>query len=278
MTESIRNAINSIYNSNDSPWRVFLDKKDIEHWVEKLVGWLFRTNTKLNDFGHFEATAMELHKSLRSFLLSVGYTADSVDETADQSFASLPEIRDSLSHDLDAIIEFDPAAKSKSEVLLAYPGFFAIAVYRISHMLLQANIPILPRLMSEFAHSRTGIDIHPGALIGKRFFIDHGTGIVIGETCVIGDNVKIYQGVTLGALTVSKDAAMQKRHPTIEDNVTIYANATILGGTTVIGKNAVIGGNVWLTSSIPSHAVAFHKSDIVVKSSPGFTEAINFSI
>ena len=152
---------------------------------------------------------------------------------------------------VQAAVVGDPAAKSTEEVIVSYPCLDAILTYRIAHFLSVNGIPVIPRIMSEHAHGKTGIDINPGAQIGERFFIDHGTGVVIGETCVIGDNVKIYQGVTLGALSVKKELQDKKRHPTIEDNVTIYANATILGGQTVIGKGCTIGGNTWVTRSIP---------------------------
>jgi serine O-acetyltransferase len=167
----------------------------------------------------------------------------------------LPAIRETLQDDIQAAFDGDPAAKSLEEIIVSYPGLYAISTHRIAHELYALDVPLIPRIMSEHAHSKTGIDIHPGAKIGRSFFMDHGTGIVIGETTEIGKNVKIYQGVTLGALSFPKDEKGniikgQKRHPTIEDNVTIYAGATILGGKTVIGKNAVIGGNVWLTSSV----------------------------
>ena len=149
----------------------------------------------------------------------------------------------------------DPAAKSDEEIILSYPGLEAILVHRIAHFLFKCGVPLIPRIMSEHVHGKTGIDIHPGATIGESFFMDHGTGIVIGETCIIGNNVKIYQGVTLGALSVKKNLQNKKRHPTIEDNVTIYANATILGGDTVIGKNSIIGGNTWVTKSVPADTV-----------------------
>lgn len=169
----------------------------------------------------------------------------------------IPEIRIALSGDVQAAYDGDPAARSTDEVILSYPVTYAIATYRIAHELHMREVPFIPRIMTEHAHSITGIDIHPGSKIGKNFFIDHGTGVVIGETAVIGDNVRIYQGVTLGAMSFPRDAKGRlvkggKRHPTIEDNVIIYSGATILGGKTVIGKNAVIGGNVWITSSIPS--------------------------
>jgi len=168
----------------------------------------------------------------------------------------IPHIRLMLSGDIQAAYDGDPAAKSVEEVILSYPSIVAIATYRIAHLLYERGVPLMPRIMSEYAHGLTGIDIHPGAKIGRNFFIDHGTGTVIGETTIIGDNVKLYQGVTLGALSLPRDETgkiikVGKRHPTIEDNVVIYAGATILGGATIIGKNSIIGGNVWITSSVP---------------------------
>jgi len=171
----------------------------------------------------------------------------------------IPRLREKLSKDCRAALDGDPAAKSADEVVFCYPGFFAITVHRAAHELYIQNIPLLPRMLAEYAHAKTGCDIHPGADIGESFFIDHATGVVIGETTVIGDNVKIYQGVTLGALSFPRDKngniiRDRKRHPTIEDNVVVYSNATILGGDTVIGKNAVIGGNVWITRSVAAGA------------------------
>ena len=171
----------------------------------------------------------------------------------------LPELRRKIHLDVEAAFEGDPAAKSHEEVILAYPGLEAISIHRFAHELWIRNIPLLPRMMSEYIHGKTGIDIHPGATIGESFFIDHGTGVVIGETTVIGKNVKIYQGVTLGALSVRKELSHKKRHPTIEDEVTIYAGATILGGETVIGRGSVIGGNVWITESIPPFSRVYNK-------------------
>lgn len=177
-------------------------------------------------------------------------------------FQSLEKIFDWIHWDVDAMFEGDPAAKSKTEIIRSYPGFFAIAAYRIAHELHIQGVQLIPRMITEFAHSRTGIDIHPGATIGKHFCIDHGTGVVIGETTIIGENVKVYQGVTLGALSVDKADADIKRHPTIEDHVIIYAGATILGGKTVIGKNSVIGGNVWLTKSVDSGSKVYYQSQM----------------
>jgi serine O-acetyltransferase len=173
----------------------------------------------------------------------------------------LPELHAVLSRDAEAIFAGDPAAKSVNEVLSCYPGFLAIAIYRLAHRILQLGIPVLPRMMSEVAHSRTGIEIHPGARIGHSFVIDHGTGIVIGETTEIRDNVKLYQGVTLGALSVHKDLKDTKRHPTIESDVVIYANATILGGDTTVGAGSIIGGNVWLTKSVPANSRIYHHAE-----------------
>lgn len=168
---------------------------------------------------------------------------------------SLPAIEASLTTDIRAAIEGDPAAKSQDEIIFSYPGLLAITVYRIANVLFRLNVPFMPRIMSEHAHSLTGIDIHPGATIGDSFFIDHGTGVVIGETTVIGNRVRLYQGVTLGALSLPRDAGdryrNKKRHPTIEDDVILYSNCTILGGDTIIGTRSVIGGNIWLTESVP---------------------------
>ena len=170
---------------------------------------------------------------------------------------AIPELRKTLAADVQAAFDGDPAAKSHDEIIFSYPGMYALTVYRLAHRLYRLDVPLLPRIMTEYAHSHTGIDIHPGARIGKRFVIDHGTGVVIGETTQIGDNVRIYQGVTLGALSLPRDKVsklrQQKRHPTIEDNVIIYSGATILGGETVIGANTTIGGNVWLTESVPAN-------------------------
>ena len=165
--------------------------------------------------------------------------------------AAIPDLRATIKKDAAAITAGDPAARSLGEVILSYPGLEAIIVYRIAHFLFKAGVPTIPRIMTEHTHGKTGIDIHPGAEIGESFFIDHGTGIVIGETTVIGNNVKLYQGVTLGALSLQKDLTDKKRHPTIEDDVIIYSNATILGGQTVIGKGSVIAGNSWIIESVP---------------------------
>ncbi|MGD2111312.1 MAG: serine O-acetyltransferase [Phycisphaerae bacterium] len=188
---------------------------------------------------------------------------------------TIPSIREMLAGDVQAAHDGDPAALNVDEVVLAYPGLLAISVHRLAHSLYQLEVPLMPRIMSEWAHAKTGIDIHPGARIGRNFFIDHGTGVVIGETTDIGNNVKIYQGVTLGALSFPKDERGNiireaKRHPTVEDGVTIYANAIILGGETVIGRRSVIGGSVFVTSSVPPDSVVtFKPPELRVKSKGG---------
>ncbi len=189
-------------------------------------------------------------------------------EIAGDFICRIPALEEAMLLDLEAAFVGDPAAKSKSEIICSYPGFLAIFVYRAAHILYEAGVPLIPRIMTEYAHSRTGIDINAGAAIGRSFFIDHGTGVVIGETTVIGDNVKIYQGVTLGALStrLGRKLGGKKRHPTIENDVTIYSGATILGGDTVIGEGSVIGGNVFITESVPKNMrVSMKAPELVYK-------------
>ena len=193
------------------------------------------------------------------------------DEVTCRFFRSLPEVQEMLLKDVQAGFDGDPAAKSKEEIIFSYPGLFAIYVYRLAHILYQEDVPFIPRIMSEYAHGKTGIDINPGATIGEYFFIDHGTGVVVGETTVIGNNVKLYQGVTLGALSTRMGQALSgvKRHPTIEDNVTIYANSTVLGGDTVIGKGTIVAGNTFVTEPIAAGAKVSARSPELVIKSPG---------
>jgi serine O-acetyltransferase len=181
-------------------------------------------------------------------------------DIANSFFLGLEQVYDLLNQDIQAMYDGDPAAKSITEIIRCYPGFYAVAAYRIAHLLHSLGVNLIPRMITEFAHSKTGVDIHPGARIGERFCIDHGTGVVIGETTQIGDCVKIYQGVTLGALSIDKADAHKKRHPTIEDYVVIYAGATILGGDTVIGHHSIIGGNVWLTKSVPPNSKIYYRA------------------
>jgi serine O-acetyltransferase len=198
------------------------------------------------------------------------HSQDAAEDQALRLLQKLPDLRKRLSHDVQAAHDGDPAAKSIDEVIFSYPAIFAITIFRIAHELNLQGVPLLPRIMTEHAHSVTGIDIHPGATIGSGFFIDHGTGVVIGETTTIGNNVKLYQGVTLGALSFAMDeegrmVRGKKRHPTIEDDVVIYAGATILGGNTTIGQGSVIGGNVWLTRSVPPHTrVMISEPELVI--------------
>lgn len=208
-----------------------------------------------------EARLVQLGGRLRYVLCEAMPARCSESEGVARRFiAALPDIADLVRLDAEAALEGDPAAASLDEVILAYPGLYAVAAYRLAHLLVGEQVPLLPRLMTEYAHRLTGIDINPGAVIGRRLFIDHATSVVIGATAVIGDNVKIYQGVTLGALSVRRDFRERKRHPTIEDDVVIYANATILGGDTVIGRGSIIGGNVWLTRSVPPGSRVMYRS------------------
>jgi len=213
--------------------------------------------TLMSDFERdFEDTQVALLEILHGLN---GQLKKDKQEVTDTFFQALPTIREILLTDAAAMMSGDPAAISETEIIRTYPGFHAIAIYRLAHQLYQLGVPLVPRILTEHAHRLTGIDIHPGASIGKEFCIDHGTGVVIGGTAHIGNNVKIYQGVTLGALSVKKELAKTKRHPTIEDNVVIYAGATILGGNTVIGHDSIVGGNVWITKSILPHSRVYFK-------------------
>ena len=240
--------------------RIYPLKRDVAAFADSLLGILF---AQLSD----DATATEDDLAARLILVRrdlrrlVGPLVEPGDAAVDRVVAgfaaALPDIHARILLDAEAINAGDPAAESVDEVVAAYPGFLAIAIHRVAHELCRLGVPILPRLLAEVAHTRTGIDIHPGATIGQRFCIDHGTGIVVGETAIIGDDVKLYQGVTLGALSVAKTAAGSKRHPTIGDRTVIYANATVLGGETVVGSDSVVGGNVFLTASVPPGSIVY---------------------
>lgn len=228
-----------------------------------------------------DAVAAELYHfraELAQLLAQVPALPASAPTLADEFTAQLPALRTALLRDATAILASDPAAQGLGEIISSYPGFYATALHRLAHALHQRGLPRLPRLLSEYAHQRTGIDIHPGAQIGAAFCIDHGTGLVIGETAVIGANVQIYQGVTLGALSVTKGLQGMKRHPTIEDHVVIYAGATILGGSTVVGTRSIIGGNVWLTESVPSHSRVYHRAHIQISRNVDPAAELVFSI
>jgi serine O-acetyltransferase len=221
-----------------------------------------------------DGLTQQIARALRHECLTEEQAADFealAQQKAVELLRRLPELRATLEQDVESAYLGDPAAKSHHEIVFCYPGLEAVSVYRLAHELLLLGVPLIPRMMTEYAHSRTGIDLHPGARIGPGFFIDHGTGVVIGETCDIGRNVKLYQGVTLGALSFPRDAngniiRGMKRHPTLEDEVVVYANATILGGDTVVGHHAVIGSNVWLTQSVePFTVVSLEKPSLRIK-------------
>ncbi|MHA7131192.1 serine O-acetyltransferase [Algoriphagus namhaensis] len=235
----------------------------VQDFFSELLGLLFPEFTvkKIEQKAEVEAELDRLEQVLASLLIRNPHLHSGEGKAlARDFFQKLEVIFDLINQDIDAMYSGDPAAKSRTEIIRSYPGFFAIAAYRIAHGLHGLGIQLIPRIITEFAHSRTGIDIHPGASIGHHFCIDHGTGVVIGETTIIGNHVKIYQGVTLGALSVKKEDADSKRHPTIGDSVVIYAGATILGGQTHIGENSVVGGNVWLTKSIPPKSKIYYQS------------------
>ena len=254
-----------------------IDKKKIEDFIDRFFRFIFFLEyQRCSELSNIELRLNTFKLEFKDLLFSV--TEEHDDLRTEDFFKSFPQIYQSLENDAQAILDNDPAAQSLEEEMFSYPGFFAIAVYRFAHELYKRKIPLIPRIWTEFAHSKTGIDINPGAKIGANFFIDHGTGIVIGETAMIGNDVKIYQGVTLGALSVTKNLQHIKRHPTIENNVVIYANATILGGETIIGENSVIGGNVWITESVTPNSVVFHKGQVTVKNKFPGMEPIVFSI
>ena len=240
---SIRKIIFPGYFRNKS-YRVYTVRNNISMLTEDIIFKLIRQISIVLRYDEELSSADEMAVAKRAEDITFAF------------LSRLPKIREYIEMDVEASFEGDPAAYNKDEIIYSYPGLFAILVNRIAHELFLLKVPLIPRIMTEYAHSQTGIDIHPGASIGKYFFIDHGTGIVIGETTEIGDNVKIYQGVTLGALSTRGGQSLRskKRHPTIEDNVTIYSGASILGGNTVIGKGAVIGGNAFITKSVPAGA------------------------
>ncbi|MDR6462230.1 serine O-acetyltransferase EpsC [Chryseobacterium sediminis] len=269
--------IERIHQTKQNSNHGFFDKIKTKRWVKDLYETLFLTQNN-NTEEQLKRSFKALRETLSEQINTVTGDQDSTEKQVNQFFESLSDLYDQLVLDAKSIVEFDPAADSLEEVYLAYPGFFATYVYRISHQLWSQKVKIVPRIISEYAHSKTGIDIHPGATIGKSFFIDHGTGIVIGETTVIGNNVKIYQGVTLGALNVSKEKAHQKRHPNIEDDVIIYSGATILGGETTIGRESIIGGNVWITQDVPANSLVYHKSEIKIKDNTSLPESLTFVI
>ena len=249
-------------------------KESTARLVQDLLALMFPhfCREEFNEAAEISARITLLQRDLTTLLKPfLSERTGTASEAARSFIAALPGIHDSLWLDAAAIHEGDPAAESIDEVVLAYPGFTAIAIHRLAHELYGLGIPVVPRLLTEYAHQLTGIDIHPGATIGSSFAIDHGTGVVIGESTVIGNHVKVYQGVTLGALSVDKKLARSKRHPTIEDHVVIYAQAVILGGATTVGHHSIIGGNVWLTESVPPYSFVQveHRTLVRSQTDPG---------
>lgn len=232
-----------------------------EEFIRRALSLLFPQFAGVDAEGGLDVRA-DAQRVEHALALTIGPLVPDASQAVTAFLERLPAVQALLLKDAQALHEGDPASESVDEVILAYPGFLATAVHRLAHELYQLNVPLVPRLLSEWAHRETGIDIHPGAQIGASFAIDHGTGIVIGETSVIGERVKVYQGVTLGALAVSKHLANRKRHPTVENDAVIYANATILGGNTVVGEGSIIGGNVWLTTSVPPRSVVQFNSTV----------------
>lgn len=249
------------------------DKNAVETTIKKIFDSMFPMDEGLLSSG------IKDQDIIAGMLSSItGKLTAKKESVVNNSLKKLSSVKKILLKDARFILESDPAATSLVEVIAIYPGFYSIFCYRLAHLFASLSLPLLPRMITEYAHKSTGIDIHPGAVIGCPFSIDHGTGIVIGETTTIGNNVKLYQGVTLGALSVEKNKAQKKRHPTIEDNVILYSGCTILGGDTIVGRNSIIGGNVWLTESIAPFSVVYHKSEIIVRDQSKFNEPINFII
>lgn len=267
-----------IYEAKKNAPALIPNRRQVDAFTDNLMELLFNQDCIKNEF--FLGSCMQyIKKQLHELIARCCNGSEIVaGKFTDDFLDKLIPIYGLLLKDAASIEASDPAANSVAEVIISYPGFYAIGVHRLAHELYLLNIPFLPRLMSEYAHSRTGIDIHPGATIGNPFAIDHGTGIVIGQTAIIGSNVKIYQGVTLGALSVKKSNASIKLHPTIEDHVILYAGCTILGGDTVVGHHSVIGGNVWLTSSVEPYSIVYNTNEIKIQNKSFNDDPINFII
>lgn len=259
-----KDFIQSLYRHHNTIQAHLPDKELSQQFIDHLYNFLFIPRQGINSKEHeIEKTLHALKNHLSTLIYEVTHDVPAAQEAAEKFFSELPGLYEELLNDAKAFIANDPAALNLAEVLNAYPGFYAISVYRMANSLWKQHIKILPRVFAEYAHSKTGIDIHPGATIGQEFFIDHGTGVVIGETAVIGNKVKVYQGVTVGAFNSEKNKHAERRHPKIEDNVILYSGATVLGGDTVIGRDSIIGANVWLTHSLPQASLVFHKSEVV---------------
>jgi serine O-acetyltransferase len=267
--ENTQSLIDLLRKTHLAEWEATPSSQDAINWLSDLVQFLFPSN-HLPKQTSYEGILKKNQIDLENILLSYLDPKElDIEGVVNSFYDSLETIYKNLRLDATKIHDYDPAATSVNEVIISYPGFYAITVYRIANRLTQLKVPILPRIISEFAHGKTGIDIHPSASIDVPFMIDHGTGVVIGETSVIGKNVSIYQGVTLGALQVAKELADVKRHPTVEDNVIIYARTTILGGNTIIGKNSVIGGSVFLTKSVEPNSQVFNTHKLRITSDSG---------
>ncbi len=267
-----QSLIDLLRETHAAEWAATPPTQYANAWLKDLVQFLFPSNNlpKQSSYeGILKKNQIDLENILLSYLDSKEIDIEGI---VNFFYSSLETIYKNLRLDANKIYEYDPAATSVDEVIVSYPGFYAITVYRIANRLAQLQIPILPRIISEFAHGKTGIDIHPNATIGVPFMMDHGTGIVIGATSVIGKNVSIYQGVTLGALQVTKELSHVKRHPTVEDNVIIYARTTILGGNTIIGANSIIGGSVFLTKSIQPNSEVYNTHQLRITSKANVLE------
>ncbi|MAZ47845.1 MAG: serine acetyltransferase [Halobacteriovoraceae bacterium] len=260
-----RDQLQKLYELKYRGENISLCRGLMECFADSLLKLLFPAmcDQSANSFEEFEQNINHLDNDLREILscLNKQLTCQlDLDEISKKFFGNLNQFEREMTLDAEYILNEDPAARSLNEVIICYPGFYATSIYRLAHFFFKEGLPLFPRILTEYAHRRTGIDIHPGAEIGCPFYIDHGTGVVIGETAKIGKRVKLYQGVTLGASTVAKTLVDKKRHPTIEDDVVIYSNATILGGKTIVGAGSVIGGNVWLVESVASNSKIFYKS------------------
>jgi serine O-acetyltransferase len=255
MSTPIIDFFSILQNNQKQNWVKGIESKRIINWLDHLLDILFPKNaTNIEEIQlKWNQNQYDLTRFLNDLIKEE--SKHTISSNVAAFYSEIPNLYTAMQADAKALLDSDPAAVSISEIMNTYPGFFAISVYRIANTIAHLNIPLIPRILTEYAHSKTGIDIHPKASIGVPFIIDHGTGIVIGETTTIGKNVQIYQGVTLGALQVEKSMQEKKRHPTVEDHVIIYANATILGGSTVIGNNSVIGGNTFLTKSVNPYSI-----------------------
>ena len=275
---STQPLINLLRETHHAEWEATPSSQDAISWLTDLVQFLFPSN-HLPKSSSYEGILKKNQIDLENILLSyLDPKETNIESIVDSFYTSLGSIYENLRSDANKIYEYDPAATSVNEVIVSYPGFYAIAVYRIANKLTRLNVPVLPRIISEYAHGKTGVDIHPNATIGVPFMIDHATGIVIGATSVIGNNVIIYQGVTLGALFVAKELSDTKRHPTVKDNVVIYARTTILGGNTVIGENSIIGGSVFLTKSVEPNSQVFNTHQLRITSKTYSLDSTEFNV